>query len=200
MRSIKISYSSIRERIEALPEPERSARRLLYSDYAWEHAWELNAWPHQIPPIGDDWTSWTVLGSRAQGKTTAGFKWMEQKLIPRSEKTMLVVLGYRKDMPRISAMFSSSITEAGLATDFTFNKKHTGDRFESLSPKCILDIVPAPASDGYWQFPRTNYDYIWADEISDATILMQTFPLTKQFVFTQPTKLPKQTILSLARD
>jgi hypothetical protein len=48
------------------------------------------------------------------------------------------------------------------------------------------------------RLPGTDYEYVWADEIEDAPELMRQLPRVKQFVFTQPTKLPTDTILSRA--
>lgn len=38
--------------------------------------WRINALDHQIPPAGDDWTTWLILGGRGAGKTRAGAEWI----------------------------------------------------------------------------------------------------------------------------
>ena len=38
--------------------------------------WRINALDHQQTPVGDDWTTWLILGGRGCGKTRAGAEWV----------------------------------------------------------------------------------------------------------------------------
>jgi phage terminase large subunit-like protein len=40
--------------------------------------WMFEFWalPHQLPPEGDDWRTWVILGGRGAGKTRAGSEWV----------------------------------------------------------------------------------------------------------------------------
>jgi phage terminase large subunit-like protein len=40
--------------------------------------WMFEFWalPHQLPPEGDDWRTWVILGGRGAGKTRAGAEWV----------------------------------------------------------------------------------------------------------------------------
>lgn len=195
-----MTFASIRAQVDALPEPERTARRMLYSDSQWENLWELNAWPHQIPPLGDSWTSWTVIGSRGEGKTVAGYKWLEQKFLYSKAERCLAILSHSKEINRIAEFVRSTLYDMAVIEAFQIKRTQgTSVRFEHKqgAPKTSLFIVSEQSfseARGY----AADYDYIWADEIEDATQIMHQFPLTKQFVFTQPTKLPAETILSRA--
>jgi phage terminase large subunit-like protein len=43
---------------------------------ALEDAWATKARPEQLPPPGDDWTTWLILAGRGFGKTRTGAEWV----------------------------------------------------------------------------------------------------------------------------
>jgi hypothetical protein len=75
-----MKLTSLRQRVEALPPEQRELAMSLYTEVEWRNRWDLNAWPHQIPPQDDEWRVWTIIGPPATGKTTAGIMWVKSLL------------------------------------------------------------------------------------------------------------------------
>lgn len=201
-----MTFTTLRQRVEALPEPERSARWMLHTDKEWEEEWELNAYPHQIPPIGDDWHVWTVIGSRRVGKTMAGYKWMESKFLyssPNDAMKFLILTHHKHDMDRIRKMLYDKLLSMGIINEFHIrtNGDHTSFEVSSTRQKLtMMSIAEDRSQVGAYRLMGTHYDYVWADEIQDADMLVRQLHTAKKFVFTQPTKLPAETLLSRAYD
>lgn len=198
-----MQYSSVRSRVEALSEPERSARLRLYSEEDWDIKWELNAWPHQLAPSGDDWKAWTVIGPPGSGKTIAGYMWARSKFYDvESSYDILAIFRHPKDVERIGRMFYRELGDRGIEKDFDLSTTYTRIRFEERNPLSrptrLHLVAESEVTEGTYLRGR-EYDYIWADEIEDARMLMYQQPTTKQFAFTGPTRLPDDTLLSRAQ-
>lgn len=192
-----MTYQSIRSRVEALPEPERSAHLALRSRSEWETSWELNAWDHQRPPLHNDWTAWTIIGPRRTGSTHAGLRWVEEKLFTDYKAKMLVMLRYPGMVDAVYGHFRQTIDSWGAGEGYRIRK--SGDRaFFNLSNGLqTLEIMPE-RSDYEDKLRGRHFDFVWADEVEDAEKLMYNLRTTKQFVFSNPTKLPAETLLSRA--
>lgn len=193
-------YSSIKARVEALPENEQAGYRMLYSDTEWEKLWKLNAWDHQLPPEDPDWTTWTVIGPPRAGSTTAGLRWMEEKFFSMTYGRCLILLRHPQEVSRIGRLFVERLQAEGLFNRYDIHSSPDFSQFESDDGKKVLHIVKETKMGdwGGYQIPFRDYFYVWADEIEDASLVKQMLPRTLQFCFTQPTKLPNPTILSRA--
>jgi hypothetical protein len=196
-------YSTLKDRILALPEQERNARRALYTQEEWDKSWELNAFDHQLPPLGDDWTSWTVVGGRRTGKTTAGRRWMQGKMsLPNAQG--LVIIHHTNHLSTVSKQFWDDLIKAGEQGNWRMTQHDQTGAYELrhnvVGDNRVLEFTTEGRvmNNNGFLGPRTNCDYLWADEILDAPTVMQFYPLTKQFCFTEPTKLPEVTIVSQA--
>ncbi len=194
---VLVNYSSIRSRVEALPEPDRSARLALHSRYEWETSWELNAWDHQRPPMHDDWQSWTVIGPRRTGSSYAGLRWMGDKLFHNTSDKLLVMLRYPQQLNDVYGFFRQNIIDFGGEEEYRISKNGDQALFKLSNGLQTLLIMPE-TKNSVDRLRGLHYDYVWADEIEDAEELVYTLRTTKQFLFTNPTKLPRETVLSRA--
>lgn len=190
-------YSTLRSRIEALPDGEFAARRALYTDDEWNNSWELNAFDHQLWPMGDDWTSWTVIAGRRTGKTTAGKRWIQSKMhIPGVR--LLVMVHHPNELSRVSKEFWDDIVKSGNPDSWRMKQDvNSGNyRLATQSGADVRNLEFVLESRTYQGFVDPHY--LWADEVTDATLVMHSYPLTKQFCFTEPVKLAEGTIVSQA--
>lgn len=187
-----MEFQTLKQRIEALPEPERAARRALYSDSDWEGLWELNAYPHQIPPMDNDWKSWTVIGPPNSGKTWAGMAWVMEKFVTGTNPTTILALFHHQHAPGAAARFIHGQT---VVKDAALTNLQSSPVLYSpvMGNKIIFDI-----QSNSQRHVASNIDYVWADEIASAPDIMAVFPFVKQFVFTNPAKLPANTRISRA--
>ena len=48
------------------------------------HDWEVWARDDQLPPPGDDWRTWLILGGRGAGKTRAGAEWVRAQALGKA--------------------------------------------------------------------------------------------------------------------
>lgn len=194
-----MTYSSIRQRVDALPEPERSSRRMLHTDWEWNNLWSLNAWDHQLPPLGDDWKAWTLIGSRRCGKTIAGYKWLSDKLFAGTGSKLLAVTRYPTGLDILREWFYADTIKFGGSIEYKTQNRGGYTEITSPSGRTLHIVKERMAErDGWYTIPHRDYDYVWADEIESAPVLMDMLPRTHQFVFTGPTKLPEETLLSRA--
>jgi len=176
---------------------------MLYTDYEWQNSWELNAWPHQLPPTYSDWRSWTVVGGRGTGKTTAGVKWVESKMGIPGAKT-LVILHHQKEINRIPKVFWEDLTRAGNPGNWRIQQREVGTGASYVlvgtqsGYKTTVELwTEARVFDGM-RGGHNAFDYVWADEITDAVQVEAAFPFVTQFCFTEPVKLSADTIVSRA--
>lgn len=188
-------FKTLKQRIEELPEPDRTSRRGLYTDWEWEHLWELHAFPHQLPPRDDAWDSWTIVGSPGTGTTTAGRFWAIDKLFNSERKTILAVFHHPEHLNDVARLCRDEILNIGLQDGVTFSSNGQFGTITNADTKSTLIFIPANKMITGRQYTP---DYLWADEISDAQEVMMTFPNAKKFVFTRPAKLPNSTRLSRA--
>ena len=188
---------TLRQQIEALPEQERSRRKSFYSDDEWDVSWELNARPFQIEPPSDDWRTWTILGGRRVGKTYAGEHWAIEKYF-NEYKSVLCLIGHSdqtqltfKPMFRYADLFPGEFDIDSSGHPHTYRIR---DR---------SGTVMMIGSESFYKpenFRGMKFDYIWGDEIFNAQEIVDHNPLTTRFLFTEPTKLPTDTIISRAGD
>lgn len=192
-------FESLKDRIQSLPEPERSARRAFYSNEEWYTSWELNAWPHQLPPVSDQWTSWTIIGSRRTGKTEAGYQWSKEQFL--SGNNVLGVFQHKGVLEDVTYRLWGELRALPAvenSTDFSLKGMETSAPRLKLNGK-IFSFVTV---NGYNRFSRgLSPDCIWADEVLDANIIVRDFADGKRrLLFTQPVKLDPDTMVSRAGD
>lgn len=196
-----MSYTSVKTRVDALPEPERSARRSLYTDHEWATLWELNAWPHQLAPQGDDWEAWTVIGPPGTGKTVAGYMWLREKFYQTDKVLNLIgILRHPKEIQRLGALYQAEIEQRGFQDYFTYSSTFTRVRIEEKNPLTYptrLHLVSESEVES-GMIRGLKYDYVWADQVADANMIQYHMPAAKQFVFTDPARLVEATLLSQA--
>lgn len=183
---------TLKQQIEALPEPERSARRAFYSDDEWEDSWELNAYPFQIEPATEDWRVWTIIAGRKAGKSWAGEHWAWEKFF-EARKNVLCI--FSNDDERKDA-FRTFFQLADLWQGHFDTTMHS-----------VYDIKEGTklttVTEDMWKNGKTrgsHFDYIWADEVFAATPIVHDFPHATRFLFTEPVKPHNETIISRAGD
>ncbi|UDL16348.1 terminase large subunit [Microbacterium phage Zooman] len=188
---------TLKQQIEALAEPQRSTRRAFYTDDEWENSWELNALPFQIEPQSDDWKIWTIIAPPKAGKTWAGEYWVKEKFF-RDQKDVLCLFSSPQEVQKEAQHFAS-LTEnwSGFKTYFT-PEDYIQILYNQFCDRTLVfasvDVLRRGALRGM------KPEYLWADEIEDANEVVQNFPFTERFLFTQPTKLHPDTIISRAGD
>lgn len=184
-------FESLKSRIESLPEPERSARRALYSDDEWENLWELKAYPFQLPPAGD-WKSWTIIGGRGVGKTEAGFQWAVSEV--KKGKNVFGYLHHQNLGQKYLLILQEEVRQQRL-TEVAYESRTRSIRVRDKGAGGELHLeVQSPERGG------GVYDSVWADEIYNAAEMRNMFPMASKFVFSQPTILDPETIVSRAGD
>ncbi len=189
---------SVREEIEALPEPKRSRMRAFYDDDEWKYSWELNGRPFQIEPQSDDWRVWTIIAPPKSGKSYAGEHWVIQKFVHDHEGSGLCLFAHPQSV-------HMSYKPAFMAADMWqgyFEYRNEGDVFYEMkdvtSGKTLTFADYAQFERGH--FKGTAYDFIWGDELLDPTKVITENPQTKKFLFTHPTKVPEGSTISRAGD
>ncbi|URP22152.1 terminase large subunit [Microbacterium phage Big4] len=188
---------TLKQQIEALGEPQRSIKRGFYTDDEWENSWELNALPFQIEPQSDDWKIWTIIAPPKAGKTWAGEHWSWEKFL-REKSDVLCLFSTPGEVQREFKRF------VALSEEWTIFRAHS-------TPEDYMQILQNQASNRTLICASMNVlrqgvlrgmkpEYVWADEVEDAIEIVQNFPFTERFLFTQPTKLHPDTIISRAGD
>lgn len=185
-------FETLRQRIEALPEPEYLARRAMYSDQEWERSWALQAYPHQLPPLGDDWRAWTVIGGPGTGKTVAGMRWVEAKLENNHPCRILIVTpsGHMNNLE--TRVRDDLHHRRGTEWELLFTSGEIRVQWGTRIVRFVSE------ENAHRDLQGGFFDYIWGDEIFDAQEIINRAPRTQQFCFTEPTKLPTETMLSRA--
>src|SRR6478609_1392989 len=178
------SFQTLRQQIEALPEPERSARRAFYTEAEW-NSWELNAFPHQLPPLSNDWMIWSITGGRRTGKTTAGVKWAANAL--SYNQHVGVVTYYANQIESLVGLF---MREHDLRY-MPFKGSHSV-RLELKKGQGAIDIHPWRPSDRGGMLRGHDYTYLWGDELGDpGEIIQETDHSVMQYCFTSPARIPE---------
>lgn len=191
---------SLKQEILSLPPEEREARRAFYSDEEWD-SWELNAYPFQLEPLSDDWTVWTIIAPRRTGKTTAGEHWALEKH-QREKANVLCIFRDRKAIEPTLERFIEALEAS--ATDRYVKRSTPADYLQVLynsdqGTSLICASEQMVRGDSLRGLNR--FDYVWADEVMDADVIRARIPPpTKKFLFTQPTRLSPDTIISRAGD
>lgn len=184
------TYPTLKTQILSLPEPERSARRRLFSDWEWENSWELNAYPHQLPPLSDDWKYWTILGSPRTGLSTAGLRWFEHLVMNHSNVTAVALFEGRHiadfHLTEFLMILPGHVKDACTIRSFD-GLLRIGDSSFTFRPFLRNDPKLYPS----------QYTHVWADQILDSEEVSSRFHAA-QTLFTQPTKLHPDTHLSIA--
>ncbi len=178
--------------IEALPERERAARRLFYTDDEWESLWELQALPYQLPPAGE-WDSWTVIAPPRLGKTRAGFEWMlERHLNADTGEHNIILIAHQSYVSDIALVFYERLQD--LDSRGTSASMEPPNRYRFRKDNgAITGIYPYQTIESLRGF---NPRHVWADEVFDAQAVRDMFPLTEKFCFTGPTRLDQATIVT----
>lgn len=185
---------TIRQQIEALPEPERTARKSLYTDAEWRALWELNAFPFQLPPKGG-WDSWTVIAPPRTGKTTAGLNWVHGLVTnnPDRHTYILIIVRLIEGRVRIAEALREKLFSSPNHTwEYNLEMKDGTIRYRERDMSLEIEILPEREES--WR--GLDPDYVWGDEVLDAEHIRRSFPFTKQFCFTNPTKLDSDTIVT----
>lgn len=178
--------------IEALPERERAARRLFYTDTEWDSLWELQALPYQLPPAGG-WDSWTVIAPPRLGKTRAGFEWMlERHKQAETGEHNIILIAHKSCVSDVALVFYERLKDIDPDGVETSVEPPNWYRFRK-SNHAITDIYPAQALSSLRGY---NPRHVWADEVFDAQAIRDAFPLAKKFCFTGPTRLDQETIVT----
>lgn len=185
---------TLKQEILELPPKERDARRAFYSDDEWENSWELNAFPFQIEPVFEDWTVWTILAPPRQGKTFAGEHWAWEKHMEQGSNVLCIFrdrIAIEPSRDNFMRMASHPISERKTSYGKILSSLHTDSTLICTSEATVRD----------GGIRGLNIHYVWADEIRDATpIVRELSPTVKKFLFTQPLKLCKDTVISRAGD
>lgn len=188
---------SLKQQIEALGEPERSIRRAFYTDEEWENAWELHALPFQVEPPSDDWKIWTIIAPPKTGKSWAGEHWAWEKHFRDREDVLCIF----SDLEQVKKHYHTFFQLADMWQHHDYHSTPEDymqilhDKTTGRSLICASEKV-LRAGNLRGMRPK----YIWADEVENAEEVVQNFPLTERFLFTQPTKLHPDTIISRAGD
>ncbi|MEM9421173.1 MAG: terminase family protein [Pseudomonadota bacterium] len=74
--------------------------------------WTFWARTDQIPPSGDDWTTWLILGGRGAGKTRTGAEWITQQVRGGCRRIALVGETY-EDVREVMISGPSGLTAVG---------------------------------------------------------------------------------------
>lgn len=162
---------------------------------------KVNGYGHQIPPEGDDWLSWTIVGSRKTGKTWAGIRWMQSKLTDLSRCSRILFLGptTSHNSHTMKQMYEhlNNLLQPGL---ITFTRK--GEEFGQFVFNPTGSVLQARlyADNTKHNLYGVHYDFVWADEILNAQMIVDALPATEKFLFTEPTILPVDTVVSRAGD
>lgn len=191
-----MKLTSLRQRVEALPPEQRELAMSLYTEVEWRNRWDLNAWPHQLPPQDDEWRIWTIIGPPATGKTTAGMMWVKSLLDSlhdiRPWREIFALLPTQAEQARISKLFVEEYDRDGRLNDLAkienlgvmirithqnSNRIHFGSHHDFNSLRG-------------WGTPGA---YIWADEAYDARDLHDFMPFAHKYVFTGPVVLHSDT-------
>lgn len=190
---------TLRQKIEALPEPERSARRAFYTDDEWEFGWDLNAYPFQIEPATDDWKIWTIIAGPGTGKSYAGEHWAWEKFFDKRANVLCLFQSRESVDDHFATFFQRGEMWSGhfehSLRDEVYTQRHLRDVTTRNMMTCAVNNARHdPSQEG------VIYDYIWADEVLDAEQVVDTYPRAAKFLFTQPTRLHPDTLLSRAGD
>ncbi len=182
---------TLKDRILAMPALSGAPLRAMYSDWEWEHDWRLNAYNHQLP-YHNEWRVWNMIGPPATGKTWTGEHWMQDKLIHMERDThYLVILQTRKHADNYfdtlyTALGGFTTDETGFPKSVNVNMTPNGDEWlEFPDYNSSLRVCSGPTTRLY----GLRADYVWADNVADATEYLPLFPMAKQFLFTNPIKL-----------
>ncbi|MGR3572458.1 DNA-packaging protein [Brevirhabdus sp.] len=77
--------------------------------------WLFEFWalPHQLPPEGQDWSTWVVLGGRGAGKTRAGAEWVRAQVegptpLAAGDARRVALVGETLDQARDVMVFGDS--------------------------------------------------------------------------------------------
>ncbi|QIG57813.1 terminase, helicase domain [Microbacterium phage PauloDiaboli] len=197
-------YSSLRSRIESLPEPERSARRKLFTTQEW-HSWKLKAYDHQLPPQGDDWKIWTMIGPPRSGATRTGFEWALDKLVyhPGPRVRVLGLMHHHKDVEYLDNRMWDELYRLWGGSRFRHQASgHAGMHayFEDKGqPYNEVHFMSERAVGDHGTYARDNkFDFVWADGIRDSEEVVRSYPNAHQFIFTNPDRLHPETLYSRA--
>jgi hypothetical protein len=190
---------TLRQQIEALPEPERSARRAFYDDDEWNYSWELNAYPFQIEPASSDWKYWTIVAPPNSGKSYAGEYWAWNKFFNLAN--VLCIFsggGYEMDLSFKRFMNTAELWSG----HFDYDRIDGVERAVSIRDRSSKRSLRGMSEDAFLRGAARGmmFDYVWADEVFDAAEIAKEYPMAEKYLFTQPTKLHPDTIVSRAGD
>lgn len=183
-------YPTLKQRILAMPPGEAEALRAFYSDYDWENSIEVNGFPHQIPPEGD-WRSWTVIGPPGTGKSFAGMHWIIS--VSDVSTTIAIVTRTRHEGHEVWQALVKTIRDLGRLGEYQIES----DRITHVPNNLRLFFFDEKNLQGA---RGLKVHYVWADNVTDATIIRREFPTAHRFLFTGPVKLDPETIVSRAGD
>lgn len=196
-RRIGTSLQSLRQQIDALPEPDRSKRRAFYTDEEWEHAWELNARPFQIRPESPDSRIWSIIGGRRVGKSWAGEHYVIENYVEEHKSVLGVFYHQQAMMKSFQPLFQYTEMFAG-----EFETKREGDAIISMKD-LRLGTGLLFMTESSWAKRGTRgqrWDFIWGDEVTNAIPIVEQNHMTPEFLFTEPAKLHPDTLVSRAGD
>lgn len=177
---------TIREHLMALPDEERKARLAMLTEYEWLRMFELDAFPHQLPP-NDIWRYWNLIGPPRSGLTTAGMNWfIAQATHPEQSTQYLALPGKDSAVEETSRMVVDELEamrEHGLKVpDYAI--KNFGREIRIMYPK-LSSSVSIMGMDPSALRGRTAH-YLWVDNAHDANAYVPLFPMIEKAVFTRP--------------
>lgn len=192
-----MTFQSLKQRILAMPAEEQARWRAYYSDEEWMSSWDLIGFPFQLPPIGH-WTSWTILGGRGVGKTTAGLRWAVDTFM--EDHNVLGIFHHPPSMMLVFKKLWQFLQDSGTHPNVEASVIHSEQQARLRDKITGTQLTFITERDALSQRGAYGYEYLWADEISDAGQIRQLFPRAQQYVFTQPVKLDPDTVISRAGD
>lgn len=178
--------------IHSLPEDQQAPQRLFFTEDEWMgRAYHpiLDRSPHQMPPTGNDWATWTVIGPPGTGKTTAGMLWLFDMFMGSAPLETVHGVVSETEFNIIGARISTLLNPH---LDVSLIKSDRGvlEYVNDITGAKLALTTPAH---------RFGYDakYLWWDDAEDAQSVVKRYSQwATHIVFTNPTKLPDDTVVS----
>ncbi len=131
--------------------------------------WIFRFWalPHQLPPPGQDWRTWLILGGRGSGKTRAGAEWVRSRVEgsrPRDpgQAIRVALVGETYDQARDVMVFGESGILACSPPDRRPDWEATRRRL--VWPNgAIAQVFSASEAEG---LRGPQFDAAWVDELA----------------------------------
>lgn len=185
-----MGLQSLRDKITALPPEEYAARRALFTDDEWHNSWEVNGYPFQLPPPGDEWRFWSVYSPPGVGSSRAGVEWVFSVL--QQEGAHVAVILYEDINPTNFAgyIYSTARPDEPYSLDGgTIGRARTEERSVTVVPYGSMDVLLG-----------MEISHVWADNATDANVIVKAVPNAQRYVFTDPLRPVPSTLVSRAGD